>query len=74
MLELGHDVAHDGPWWRKMLPHYLGNLLRKEKGQDLFCLIISFLPFRLDPRVVLLGGSGSRTWFYPGGDRRRGVR
>ncbi len=19
----GHDVAHDWPWWRKMLPHYL---------------------------------------------------
>jgi esterase/lipase superfamily enzyme len=24
-LELwGHDVNHDWPWWRKMLPHYLG--------------------------------------------------
>lgn len=20
----GHDVDHDWPWWRKMLPHYLG--------------------------------------------------
>jgi esterase/lipase superfamily enzyme len=20
----GHDVNHDWPWWRKMLPHYLG--------------------------------------------------
>ncbi len=28
MLELwGHDVNHDWPWWRKMLPHYLGKLL-----------------------------------------------
>jgi esterase/lipase superfamily enzyme len=25
LLELwGHDVNHDWPWWRKMLPHYLG--------------------------------------------------
>ncbi len=23
----GHDVAHDWPWWRKMLPHYIGNRL-----------------------------------------------
>ncbi len=23
----GHDVDHDWPWWRKMLPHYLGRLL-----------------------------------------------
>ena len=24
-LELwGHDVNHDWPWWRKMLPYYLG--------------------------------------------------
>jgi esterase/lipase superfamily enzyme len=23
----GHDVDHDWPWWRKMLPHYLGKLL-----------------------------------------------
>lgn len=22
----GHDVDHDWPWWRKMLPHYLGRL------------------------------------------------
>jgi len=22
----GHDVNHDWPWWRKMLPHYLGRL------------------------------------------------
>jgi esterase/lipase superfamily enzyme len=22
----GHDVNHDWPWWRKMLPHYLDNL------------------------------------------------
>ena len=22
----GHDVDHDWPWWRKMLPHYLGKL------------------------------------------------
>ena len=28
-LELwGHDVAHDWPWWRKMLPYYLGEFLR----------------------------------------------
>ncbi|MGB9180951.1 MAG: alpha/beta hydrolase-fold protein [Pyrinomonadaceae bacterium] len=27
-LELwGYDVNHDWPWWRKMLPHYLGVLL-----------------------------------------------
>jgi len=27
-LELwGHDVNHDWPWWRKMLPYYLGRLL-----------------------------------------------
>lgn len=27
-LELwGYDVNHDWPWWRKMLPHYLGLLL-----------------------------------------------
>jgi esterase/lipase superfamily enzyme len=27
-LELwGHDVNHDWPWWRKMLPHALGKLL-----------------------------------------------
>lgn len=26
-LELwGHDVTHDWPWWRKMLPYYLGKL------------------------------------------------
>ncbi|HKC63760.1 MAG TPA: hypothetical protein VKB86_08985, partial [Pyrinomonadaceae bacterium] len=26
-LELwGHDVNHDWPWWRKMLPYYLGKL------------------------------------------------
>lgn len=26
-LELwGHDVNHDWPWWRKMLPHYLGRI------------------------------------------------
>lgn len=25
LLELwGHDVSHDWPWWRKMLPYYLG--------------------------------------------------
>ncbi len=23
----GHDVAHDWPWWRKMLPYWLGRLL-----------------------------------------------
>ena len=23
----GHDVAHDWPWWRKMLPHWLDRLL-----------------------------------------------
>jgi len=22
----GHDVNHDWPWWRRMLPHYLGQL------------------------------------------------
>ena len=22
----GHDVDHDWPWWRKMLPHYLERL------------------------------------------------
>jgi esterase/lipase superfamily enzyme len=22
----GHDVNHDWPWWRKMMPHFLGNL------------------------------------------------
>jgi esterase/lipase superfamily enzyme len=22
----GHDVDHDWPWWRKMLPHYVDNL------------------------------------------------
>ncbi len=22
----GHDVNHDWPWWRKMLPHYLDKL------------------------------------------------
>ena len=22
----GHDVAHDWPWWRKMLPHYIDTL------------------------------------------------
>jgi esterase/lipase superfamily enzyme len=28
-LELwGHDVAHDWPWWRKMLPYYLGEFLK----------------------------------------------
>ena len=28
MLELwGHDVAHDWPWWRKMLPYYLGKFV-----------------------------------------------
>ncbi len=27
-LELwGHDVNHDWPWWRKMLPYYLGQLV-----------------------------------------------
>lgn len=27
LLELwGHDVNHDWPWWRKMLPHYLERL------------------------------------------------
>jgi esterase/lipase superfamily enzyme len=24
----GHDVNHDWPWWRKMLPHYVGNVVR----------------------------------------------
>jgi esterase/lipase superfamily enzyme len=24
----GHDVNHDWPWWRKMLPHYLSNKVR----------------------------------------------
>jgi esterase/lipase superfamily enzyme len=24
--EWGHDVNHDWPWWRKMLPHYLERL------------------------------------------------
>ena len=23
----GHDVAHDWPWWRKMLDHYVGHRL-----------------------------------------------
>jgi esterase/lipase superfamily enzyme len=23
----GHDVNHDWPWWRKMLPHYIGERL-----------------------------------------------
>jgi esterase/lipase superfamily enzyme len=23
----GHDVDHDWPWWRKMLPYYLGKIL-----------------------------------------------
>ena len=23
----GHDVNHDWPWWRQMLPHYLGNVV-----------------------------------------------
>ena len=28
LLELwGHDVNHDWPWWRKMLPHYLGRFV-----------------------------------------------
>ncbi len=28
-LELwGHDVNHDWPWWRKMLPHYLGEFCK----------------------------------------------
>lgn len=28
MLDLwGHDVNHDWPWWRKMLPHALGKIL-----------------------------------------------
>jgi esterase/lipase superfamily enzyme len=28
-LELwGHDVNHDWPWWRKMLPYYLGEFCR----------------------------------------------
>jgi len=22
----GHDVNHDWPWWRKMLPHYIDKL------------------------------------------------
>jgi len=22
----GEDVSHDWPWWRRMLPHYLGYL------------------------------------------------
>ena len=22
----GHDVNHDWPWWRKMMPYYLGHL------------------------------------------------
>ena len=24
----GHDVNHDWPWWRKMLPHYIGEKVR----------------------------------------------
>jgi len=24
----GHDVEHDWPWWRRMLPHYVGEKLR----------------------------------------------
>ena len=23
----GHDVAHDWPWWRKMMPHFLNHLM-----------------------------------------------
>ncbi len=22
----GHDVNHDWPWWRRMLPHYLARV------------------------------------------------
>jgi esterase/lipase superfamily enzyme len=30
LLELwGHDVAHDWPWWRKMLPYYLGKFCER---------------------------------------------
>lgn len=30
MLELwGHDVGHDWPWWRKMLPYYLGKFCER---------------------------------------------
>jgi len=29
-LELwGHDVNHDWPWWRRMLPHYLGEFCKQ---------------------------------------------
>jgi len=29
LLELwGYDVAHDWPWWRKMLPHYLDRFIQ----------------------------------------------
>jgi esterase/lipase superfamily enzyme len=24
----GHDVEHDWPWWRRMLPHYIGERVR----------------------------------------------
>ena len=24
----GHDVDHDWPWWRRMLPHYIGERVR----------------------------------------------
>jgi esterase/lipase superfamily enzyme len=23
----GHDVNHDWPWWRKMMPYFLGKLM-----------------------------------------------
>jgi esterase/lipase superfamily enzyme len=30
LLELwGHDVTHDWPWWRKMLPYYLGKFVNE---------------------------------------------
>jgi esterase/lipase superfamily enzyme len=30
----GSDVNHDWPWWRKMLPYFLGSLLSKKKEQS----------------------------------------
>jgi esterase/lipase superfamily enzyme len=28
----GHDVNHDWPWWRKMLPYFLERLLEERRG------------------------------------------
>ena len=46
LLELwGHDVNHDWPWWRKMLPYYLGRFTRRIKKEEATTRLLFFIEF-----------------------------